>query len=247
MWIWLYGLSITLHFWFFALKLNDYIVYAPLFAIGILNIGAVVQKSVLKDDASLLLAMLSSNILFTMLSYLQPQEIYYIFSIVFGIIVLLTVMYHSNTIFVAPPRWLSILNATSLILSVVIYVMLYATLQSHIDDFTVLLPFGVLIVLEIYATYRMYHGLETVTLEKCQHMARNRLTYTSALIIIFITTIVQTFDIISMNVNFGIASIIYMLLIVVRGATWMSRYCLQKPMHNYTTLKESSINEGGDV
>lgn len=247
MWIWLYGLSVTLHFWFFALDLNKYIVYAPLFTIGILNVGAIVQQLVAKQDSSLLLAMLSSNILFTVLSYIEPEDIYYIFSIVFGIIALLTVLYHSNTIFVSPPRWLSILNATSLILSVVIYLMLYAILQSHIEDFTVLLPFGVLIVLEVYATYRMYNGLETVTVEKCQDMASNRLTYTSALIIIFITTMIQTFDIISMHVNFGIASVIYGLLIVARGASWTSRYCLSKPQLSYRSLKESSINEREDV
>lgn len=247
MWIWLYGLSVTLYFWFFALDLNNYIIYSPLFTIGILNIGALVQKLVVKEDISLLLAMLSSNILFTVLSYVQPDDIYYIFSIVFGIIVLLTVMYHSNAIFIAPPRWLSILNATSLILSVVIYMMLYAILQSHIEEFTVLLPFGLIVILEAYATYRMYNGLETITLGKCQRMARNRLTYTTALVIIFITTIIQTFNIISMNVNFGVAAIIYVLLIVIRSATYMTRFCGSKPQLSYSSLKEKSINEGEDV
>lgn len=247
MWTWLYGLCVSLYFWLLALDLHSFLVYLPLFTIGVVNIGAIVQKMVVKEDVSLLLAFLSCNILFTTLAYLQPVELYYIFSIIFGIITLLTMMYHVKSIFLSPPRWLSVLNATSLIISVVIYLMLYGIMKSHIEDFTVLFPLGLLIVLEAYATYHIYNGLDTITIEKCQEMAQNRLTYTTALVIIFIVTIIQVFDLISMNVNFGIAAVTYATLILVKSATYITRQCGSKATRSYQSLKEESINESSDV
>lgn len=247
MWIWLYGLSVTLYFWFLSLELSTFLLYLPLFVIGTLNVGAAVQKLVTKEDASVLLAMLASNILFTTLVYIEPKDMYYIFSIVFGIIVLLTVSYHASSIFISPPKWLALLNMTSLVLSVIIYVLLYGTIKTHVDDYVVLLPLGILLVLEAYATYTIYNGLDTIKKERSQEMAQNRLTYTTALLILLITTIIQTYDIISMNINFGIATIVYALLIIIRTATYLARLCRTQTQVNYRSLKEESINESPDV
>jgi len=231
--MWLYGVAFSVSFWFSTLELSLFIQLLPLLVGALFSLLYTVVQIRQEKNPSVELAALATSILFIVLLWTKPDDLYYIFSIVFAIIVILGVVANGKILFVAPPTWLGLGNALSLILSAVIYIMFYASIQDHTEDFYVLLPVGLLLVVEMYIVLNIQNMPDINTSMKSK-LRTSRITYFMALLIVFVTTILYISDILDLQTNLFVCVCAYSI-----GLLWSSGNYIWSMCKNATTKTET--------
>ena len=231
--MWLYGVAFSLSFWFFTLDFSLFIQVLPLMIAAFMSILYSVIKLRREQNPSVELAALSTSILFLVLFWTKPDDLYYIFSIVFSVIVLLTVIANGKVLFVAPPTWMALGNALSMILTVVIYIMFYASIQDHTEDFYILIPVGVLLIVEMYIILNI-QNMPDLNENKKSELRTERVTYFIALLIVFVTSLLYISDTLDLKVNLFICVCAYSV-----GLIWSTSAYIWTTCRNTTTRKET--------
>jgi len=208
MFLWLYGLAFSLSFWFLVLDYNVITEIIPLLLAACMSLLYSVKLLRAKEKASFHVGTLATAILFIVLFVTKPDNLYLIFSIVFGVIVVLMVCANIDTLFVAPPTWLAGANALSLVLTVIIYIVFYAAIQHHIDTFYVLIPLALLIIIELYIILNI-KNMPSLCESKKSKLRIERITYFIAILIVAVTTIMYATEVISAEVNLFLCVVLY--------------------------------------
>ena len=229
--MWLYGVAFSLSFWFFTLELSLFIQILPLLVAIILSILYAIMKIRSDTNPSVEIATVATAILFVILFWTKPEDFYYIFSIVFAIIVLITVIANAKILFVAPPAWMGLGNALSMILTTVIYLTFYATIQKHIENYFVLIPIGILSVVEMYIILNIQH-MPSLCDDMKERLRADRVVYFIALIIAFVTTLMYTLDILPLDISLMGTVIAYSI-----GLIWSTSSTIWRTCKNTTDNK----------
>ena len=108
--MWLYGVAFSLSFWFFTLDFTLFIQLLPLIVAAFISMLYTIIKLRQNKNASVELAALSTSVLFLILFWTKPDDLYYIFSIVYAVIAVITIVANGKVLFVAPPPWLSLIH-----------------------------------------------------------------------------------------------------------------------------------------
>ena len=182
-------------------------------------------------NPSVEIATVATAILFVILFWTKPEDFYYIFSIVFAIIVLITVIANAKILFVAPPAWMGLGNALSMILTTVIYLTFYATIQKHIENYFVLIPIGILSVVEMYIILNIQH-MPSLCDDMKERLRADRVVYFIALIIAFVTTLMYTLDILPLDISLMGTVIAYSI-----GLIWSTSSTIWRTCKNTTDNK----------
>lgn len=216
--MWLYGTAFSLSCWFITLKLSLFFQLLPLVVAAIISLLYAMKEIRAEQNPSVELAALATSVLFMILFWTKPDDYYWIFSIVFAIITMLTVVANIKILFIAPPAWLGGANAISLILTVVVYIMFYAGIQNHIENFFVLIPIGILAVVELYIILNI-KNMPDINEKMKSRLRTQRVTYMIALIIVFVTTMLYISDIISLEMSLLVCVISYSLGLLYSTST----------------------------
>ena len=222
--MWLYGVAFSLSFWFFTLDFTLFIQLLPLMVAAFISMLYSIINIRNNVNPSLQLAALATSILFLVLFWTKPVDLYYIFSIVFAVIVIVTVIANAKVLFVAPPTWMALGNALSMILTVVIYILFYASIQDHTEDLYVLLPIGILLVVEMYIILNI-QNMPDINETMKSRLRTERITYFLALIIVFVTTLLYISDIVDLKVNLFICVCAYSVGLIWSTSTYIWRRC----------------------
>lgn len=222
MMLWVYGVAFSLGFWFIALEFSLLIQIIPLLIATSLSLLNSLQLLRNKKNPSTSLATLATSILLIMLFWTKPKDGYAIFSIVFGIIALVCVIGNWEYLFVAPPMWRGGANFLSLILTTIVYVMFYATIANHTDNWLVFVPFTVLLIVEGYIILNI-PNMPSLCDEMKSKLRQERLTYCVALIIAFFSTVLYSADVVELKVNTLICVVAYSLGLLYSTSTALFR------------------------
>ena len=106
--MWLYGTAFSLSCWFITLKLSLFFQLLPLVVAAIISLLYAMKEIRAEQNPSVELAALATSVLFMILFWTKPDDYYWIFSIVFAIITMLTVVANIKILFIAPPAWLGL-------------------------------------------------------------------------------------------------------------------------------------------
>lgn len=206
--LWLYGLAFSLSFWFLVLDYSVVTEILPLLFASTISLLYSIKLIREKKKASFHVGALATAILFIVLFATKPENMYLIFSIVFGVIALLMICANIDILFVASPTWLAGANALSLILTVISYIVFYAALQHHVETFYVLIPLAFLSIIEIYIILNI-KNMPSLCESKKSVLRNDRITYFLAILIVAITTILYATESISAEVNLFICVVCY--------------------------------------
>lgn len=230
--MWLYGVAFSLSFWFFTLDFTLFIQLLPLIVAAFISMVYTIIKLRQNNNASVELAALSTSILFLILFWTKPDDLYYIFSIVYAVIAVITIVANGKVLFVAPPPWMALGNALSLILTVVTYIMFYASIKDHTEDFYVLLPIGILLVVEMYIILNI-RNMPDINESMKNKLRTERIMYFIALLIVFVTSLLYISDIFDLEINLLICVCAYSVGLLYSTSTYIwTRCCV-------TTRKET--------
>ncbi len=230
--MWLYGVAFSLSFWFFTLDFTLFIQLLPLMVAAFISMLYTIIKIRNETNPSLELAALATSLLFLVLFWTKPDDLYYIFSIVFAVITVITMIANVKVLFVAPPTWMALGNALSMILTVVIYIMFYASVQDHTEDFYILLPIGILLVVEMYIILNI-QNMPDINETMKSRLRTERITYFIALLIVFVTSLLYISDIFDLEINLFICVCAYSVGLIWSTSTYIWRSCC------VTTRKET--------
>lgn len=222
--MWLYGVAFSLSFWFFTLDFTLFIQLLPLLVAAFISMLYGIIKLRNEINPSLEIAALATSILFLVLFWTKPDDLYYIFSIVFAVIVILTVIANAKVLFVAPPTWMALGNALSMILTVVIYILFYASIKDHTEDLYVLLPIGILLLVEMYIILNI-QNMPDINESMKSRLRTERITYFIAVLIVFVTSLLYISDIVDLEVNLFICVCAYSVGLLWSTSTYIWRRC----------------------
>ena len=210
MFLWFYGFAFSLSYWFVGLQYNLIIQLLPLIIAASFSFLRTIHLLREKQKVSIHVGGLSTIILLILLFATKPDNMYLIFSVVFGIIVVLMVVANIDTLFLATPSWLAGANALSLIVTIVIYVLFYATIQQHISTIYVFFPMTILTAVEAYVILNI-KNMPSLCDEMKNRLRRERLAYFIALLIVISTNILYATKTINVEVNLFICTLCYLL------------------------------------
>ena len=230
--MWLYGVAFSLSFWFFTLDFTLFIQLLPLIVAAFISMLYTIIKLRQNKNASVELAALSTSVLFLILFWTKPDDLYYIFSIVYAVIAVITIVANGKVLFVAPPPWMALGNALSLILTVVTYIMFYASIKDHTEDFYVLIPIGILLVVEIYIIINI-RNMPDINENMKNKLRTERITYFIALLIVFVTSLLYISDVFDLEINLLICVCAYSVGLIWSASTYIWTTCCD------TTQKET--------
>ena len=222
--MWLYGVDFSLSFWFFNLDFTLFIHLLPLIVAAFISMLYGIIKLRNETNPSVEIAALATSVLFIVLFWTKQDDLYYIFSIVFGIIVIVTVIANAKVLFVAPPTWMALGNALSMILTVVIYIMFYGSIQDHTEDLYVLLPIGILLLVEMYIILNI-QNMPDINETMKSRLRTERITFFIALLIVFVTTLLYISDIVDLEVNLFTCVCAYSVGLIWSTSTYIWRRC----------------------
>lgn len=240
--MWLYGVAFSLSFWFSTLNFSLFIELVPLFIASFISLLYAIKKIREENNPSLEVAALSTSILLIVLFWIQPDDFYYIFSIVFAVITILCVVANAKILFIAPPTWMGLGNAISLILSVVIYVMFYASIKKHIENFYILIPLGILLLIETYIVLNI-QKMPSLNESMKSRLRTERITYLIALIIVFITSLLYISDVMDLQINLFICVVSYSIGLLYSTSAYIWNTCRNQST-NTPTIYQVVVNEG---
>lgn len=240
--LWLYGLAFSLSFWFLVLDYSLVTELLPLLLTVCLSLLYTIKLLRHKEKASFHVGTLATAILFIVLFATKPDNIYLIFSLVFGVIVIIMICANIDTLFIAPPTWLAGANALSLVLTAVIYMVFYAALQEHVDTFYVLIPMGVLTIVELYIILNI-KNMPSLCEEKKSKLRTERITYFIAILIVAITTILYATESISAEMNLFICVVAYALGLIYSTYHVVMNMCMNQNTRSMSAGWKIIVNE----
>lgn len=210
MFLWFYGLAFSLSYWFVVLQYTLIIQLLPLIIAASFSFLRTIHLLREKQKVSIHVGGLSTAILLILLFATKPDNMYLIFSVVFGIIVVLMVVANIDTLFLATPSWLAGANALSLFVTVVIYVLLYGSIQDHIHIIYIFFPMAIVTAIEAYVILNI-KNMPSLCDEMKNRLRRERLAYFIALLIVISTNILYATKTINVEVNLFICTLCYLL------------------------------------
>ncbi len=206
---WVYGVTFCSFLYLKSLgDRSELIVVLPLIAmtcIALFDI-LIIKKTQIVYRIALLVPLLTIFLLeITMESFS-----YAIFITVLTLDTVAITIYGWDVLFVGPPRWLVMCNFLSFISYSATYLLLYSVLESGVESAYVLIPFGIMVLVEIYVIFILSSkGLDTVNKNRSDEMTRDRLIHSVAIIILFVVCIVHCYELISDTLNFALSTLLY--------------------------------------
>jgi len=240
MMLWVYGVAFSLGFWFISLEFSLLIQVIPLLVASSLSLLQSLQLLRNKQNPATSLATLATSILLIMLFWTKPKDGYTIFSIVFGVIALVCIIGNWDSLFVAPPMWRGGANLISLILTTIVYVMFYASIENHTENWLVFVPFTVLLIVEGYIILNI-PNMPSLCEEMKSRLRQERVTYCIALIIAFFSTVLYAADVVELKLNTLVCVIAYSLGLLYSTSTALFRTFKNrtvKPITMYSIMSQ---------
>lgn len=208
--LWFYGLVFSLSYWFLVLNYTLIIQLLPLIIAACFSFLRTIQLIREKQKVSFYIGVVAINVLLILLFATKPDNMYLIFSIIFGVIVVLMVVANIDTLFLASPTWLAGANALSLVASVAIYLLFYANIQHNISIVFIFIPMAILTVIELYIILNI-KNMPSLRDEMKKKLRNNRVAYFITILIGIFTTILYATETIEAQVNLCISTICYSL------------------------------------
>lgn len=234
-----YGLAFSLCFWFTALDLSLFVQILPLLCAAAVSALYTMYLIRSGQNFSLHVAVLATAALITLLLWASPDGFYFVFTLCFGMIVLLYVLANASELFLGP-RWLALGNLVSLVLSAVTYMLFYAAIQNHTPDWLVFVFVGLLFAVELFIIYHT-QKMEDLTEEKIYEMTLERIGYLAMLFMVTTTSVLYTFDVIDLKLNLAICVVLYALVLVSMVSVRLAEHCCRNA-RGWRQLRNSDIN-----
>lgn len=215
MFVWVYGLTFSLSFYFLAEDEPLAVQLTPLFLTALLSFFLALRHLREEKNASLHIASLCTNVLLMFLFWVKTDDMYYIFTAVFSVICIMYVVANANTFFQSPPKWLIVANFISMVTSTVLFILFYAAVKNHAPNHVIYIPLTVLLLVEASVLVRLRTMADLVP-EKIMQLQNERIAYGITVLVVMGTSIAYTSDAISLSVNALICTIVYGI-----GLLWM--------------------------
>lgn len=197
MFLWLYGLTFSLTLYFIAENEPLGIQLTPLLITTILSFLVTLRNLREKTNASLHMASLATNVLLLLLLWTSPDSMYIIFASAELCIAIIYVVANGNIFFFTPPKWLAVANSVTLVLSTVLFVLMYAAVKEHTSNTVIFIPLTLLVLIEGYVVIRI-ETLQDLLPDKKKQLRNERLTYDITILVLLGTSIAYVSDNISL-------------------------------------------------
>lgn len=267
MWVWLYGLSISL---FLLLKEYDISNGVCLLPLILLCFSAFLEFafSIFKHNSlnewqhwvnSGFLFKMSSILLISITLQIYGYISFTTLFIVLGLGVLLlsaifAMMKGSYMAFSNSPTHLRLAKITSYVATVLTYLFFYGVEYAYMSNWTPLLPFFVSAIAEIYIFTILYkYGIPTIRKEVTTEAAFNRLTYTVCILILLLCAILHYTVITDDKFLYGAAAIAYfigIIFVLTKSKTKLCKNldCFDTPKYkNLEDLGTKGIEDGVEI
>ena len=258
MWVWLYGLSISIFLILQELGANNMVSLTPLV---VLTLGAALElifRIVKYPKCDLWPEWLNTGFLFSMsftlllLVSLQVERhisfnVFFItLTVIIGLLSALYLMLKGQyTIFANSPMKLRVANGISYTTTVATYLCFYGVEYDSIVSWVPLIPFGICVISEMYIFWTLYNGIDELEETFTKRAAMDRLAYMVCVSILMVCAILHYASVVKDLFLYTASSIAYFSGIVVvmsRSRKNLCRNvdCCKKA--KYLELKSDDIN-----
>lgn len=256
MWVWLYGLAISLFLVLQELGVNNLVSLIPLIVLSLSALGEFIYM-VIKNPNEWR-KWLNTGFLFTLslllvvLVSLQIENIIKFgtfFATLTAMVTIVSLIYvilrGQYTVFKLSPTHLRIANIVSFVASVTTYLCFYGVEYDSIARWVPIVPFAISVLVEVYIVYTLYNGWGGINESFSEKWAMDRMVYMSCILILFLCAIIHYLAVTDDLFLYGAASIGYFLGIVVitirsrKQICNISKCCKRAP---YQELKTDDIN-----
>lgn len=242
MWVWIYGLAISLFLIFHELEFSNVIALIPLIVIcslGFLEfIFCIVKKfdSKFEDIANrdvistgylwsmslilLILIALQINGTITFTSFFITLTL-----LILSVSLIYVLLKGKYVQLVNSPLNIRIANILSFIATISTYLAFYGVEYDWIDDWLPLIPFSLSLIFEIYIVVTLYKGENGITQEFSIKAAKNRLIHMSCVGILLLCAVIHYATDIGDLFLYSAAAIAYFLGIVIMVVNKQARIC----------------------
>lgn len=221
---WLFGIAFSLSFYFVSTESSISLQILPL-TIGATLALLVGLKNIRENEnATLQIAALATFVLCIILFWSQQDEIYTMFTVIFGIICLLFIITNARLLFIAPPRWLAVSNSISILCSAITYILIYADIKKHVENFSMLIPLTILIFIEVYIIVKI-QSMETLQDTKKTQLTQQRVSYLLVMLIVYISSVLYIAEAITLTVNMSICVSLYTIGFLLQSSQELKNIC----------------------
>lgn len=262
MWVWFFGLSISLFLVIREYDVNNLIALIPLMLLSIMAIMEFLFRlckyrkcsnwrewinTAFLADLSLSLLIMVALQIYDVVSfstfYILLTCIVAFLSLVFAI------LKGQYTIFTNSPIHLRVANVISYICSVLTYLFFYGVEYGELENWIPLVPFCISVIAEIYIVITLYRGIDGIQSDFTTSAAVNRLVYMSCIFILLLVCILhyllETPDVFL----YSTAASIYFIGIIIMTIRSKKKLCKQwdcfeKPKYNQLKNQDINIEKG---
>jgi hypothetical protein len=262
MWVWFFGLSISLFLVLREYDVNNLIALIPLFILSFMAILEFlfrlckyskcsqwrewINTGFLADLSVALVVMVSLQI-YDVITF---NTFYIVLTCIVAFLSLIFVILKGQyTVFTNSPMHLRVANIISYICSVLTYLFFYGVENGELDRWIPLIPFCISVVAEIYIVLSLYRGIDGIQTNFTTNAALNRLVYMTCIFILLLVCIlhyiIETPDVFL----YAMAAGIYFIGIVIMGIRSRKKLCKQwdcfeKPKYNQLKNEDINIEKG---
>jgi hypothetical protein len=262
MWVWFFGLSISLFLVIREYDVNNLIALIPLFILSSMAVLELlfrlckypkcsqwrewINTGFLADLSITLVVMVSLQI-YNVISF---STFYIVLTCIVALLSLIFVILRGQyTVFTNSPMNLRVANIISYICSVLTYLFFYGVEYGELENWIPLIPFCISVIAEIYIVLTLYNGIDGIQSDFSTNAALNRLVYMSCIFILLLVCILHyvlnTPDVFLYSTAAGI----YFIGIVIMGIRSRKKICKQwdcfeKPKYNQLKNQDINIENG---
>lgn len=258
MWVWLYGLAISIFLIFQEIGSNNIISLIPLILLSLLAALELIFRVIKYPKCEQWEEWLNTGFLFSLSfalllmislqieNHVSFSTFFVILTITVAILSLLYLVLKGQiAIFVSSPLYLRIGNMISYTSSVATYLCFYGVEYNSIDAWIPLLPFGISVLAEVYIFWTLYKGIDGVQDSFTKKASFDRLTYMICVSILMICAILHYTVVTDDLFLYSAAAISYFIgicIVLIRSKRLLCRNinCCKKA--KYLELKSDDIN-----
>ena len=258
MWVWFFGLSISIFLIFRELEFSAGVSLIPLIVLSffaclefIFRVFKFPKCSQWREwintgflaDLSIALVVLVALEVYGVVTF---STFFILLTCVITLLSLLFVILKGNYVVLSnSPIHLRVANIISYICTVLTYLFFYGVEHNSLEKWIPLVPFVLSVVAEIYIVATLYNGIDGIQTEFTLKTAKSRMVYMSCIFILLLVCIIHYIALTPDIVLYTAASIVYFLGIVAMSIRSRKRLCknfdcLEKPKYN--RLKEEKVD-----